>query len=116
MMSSVYVLNFLKIGIPCVERDFSPRSNGTACWQTKTEATFLWTLWHAHPGLKLWCLSISECQTTRPLDNSPQTTRPQSSDSVVDKRTKNNLYDIKSWIFSGSFGLVVDKKNEGLVV
>ena len=40
-----------------------------------------------------------------------------SFDSVVDKRMKNNLYDIKSWvhIFSGSFGLVVDKKTRGLL-
>jgi len=32
----------------------------------------------------------------------------------VDKRTKNNLYDVKSWahihVFSGSFGSVVDKR------
>ena len=46
------------------------------------------------------------------LDNSPQSTRPRSSDSVVDKRTKNNLYDAKSrvHIFSGSFGSLVDKR------
>ena len=37
-----------------------------------------------------WC--ISKCQTTRPLDNLPQTTRSWSSDSVVDKRIKNNLF------------------------
>ena len=37
---------------------------------------------------------------------------PRSSDSVVNKRKKNNLYDIKSWVFrvSGLFGLVIDKK------
>ena len=40
-----------------------------------------------------------ECQTTRPLDNSPQTTRPRSSDSIVDKRTKNNLYDVLGFTF-----------------
>ena len=33
-----------------------------------------------------------ECQTTRPLDNSPQTIRPRTSDSAVDKRTKNYLF------------------------
>ena len=33
----------------------------------------------------------TECRTTRPLDNSPQTTRTQSTDLVVDERTKNNL-------------------------
>ena len=56
-----------------------------------------------------------KCQTTRPLDNSPQTTCPGSSDSIVDKRTKINLYDVKSWvqIFSGSFGSVVDKRTRG---
>ena len=53
-----------------------------------------------------------------PLDNLYQTIRPQSSELVVDKRTKNNLHNVKSWvhIFSGSFGLVVDKKTRGLVV
>ena len=35
---------------------------------------------------------VYKCQTTRPLDNSPETTRTRSSDSVVDKRTKNNLF------------------------
>ena len=57
----------------------------------------------------------TECRTTRPLDNSPQTTRTQSTDLVVDKRTKNNLYDVKSWvhIFSDSFGSVVDKRTRG---
>ena len=51
-------------------------------------------------------------------DNSPQTTLPRSSDSVVDKRTKNNLYDIKSWVhtFSLSIGLEVDQRTRGLVV
>ena len=60
-----------------------------------------------------------ECQTTRLLDNWPQTTWPQSSDLVVDKRMKNNLYEVKPWvhIFTGSgfFGLVVDKRTKGLV-
>ena len=52
-----------------------------------------------------------ETKTIRPLENSPQT-RPRSSDSVVDKRTKNNLYDVKSGVhrFGGSFGSVVDKR------
>ena len=47
-----------------------------------------------------------------------QTTRHRSPDSAVGKRTKNNLYDIKSWVhkFSGSFGLEVDKRTRGLVV
>ena len=64
-------------------------------------------------------LAFSECQTTCPQDNSSQTTRPRSSDSVVDKRKKNDLfgsgYDVKSWvhIFSGSFGSVVDKRTRG---
>ena len=56
-----------------------------------------------------------ECQTTRPLHNSPQTTRPRSSDSTVDKRTKNNLHEVKSWvhIFSGWYGSVVDERTRG---
>ena len=35
--------------------------------------------------------------------------------SIVDKRTKNNLYDVKSWvhIFNGSFGSAVDKTTRG---
>ena len=53
-------------------------------------------------------ISLNECQTTR----------PRSSDSVVDKRMKNNLYEVKSWvdIFSGSFGSVADKRTRGLVI
>ena len=45
----------------------------------------------------------------------PDNLPPISSDSVVDKRTKNNLYVIKSWahIFSSS---VVDKRLRELVV
>ena len=45
----------------------------------------------------------------------PRQLAPRSSDSAVDKRTKNNLYDVKSWvhIFSGSFGSVVDKRMRG---
>ena len=33
----------------------------------------------------------------------------------VDKKTKNNLYDVKFWvhIFSGSFGSVVEKRTRG---
>lgn len=56
---------------------------------------------------------LVECQTTRPLDNSPQ-----SSDSVVDKRTKNNLCDVKSWvhILGGLFGSVMNERMRGLVV
>ena len=42
---------------------------------------------HAFTGVGDW-----ECQTTRPLDNSSQTTRPRSSDSIVDKRTNNNFF------------------------
>ena len=36
------------------------------------------------------------------------------SGSVVDKRTKNNLYNVKSWvhIFSGPSGSVVDKRTK----
>ena len=54
-----------------------------------------------------WCRSrtmnrISEILTADAFHNtenyqttsSPQTTRPWSSDSAVDKRTKNNLYDV----------------------
>ena len=57
-----------------------------------------------------------------PLDASPLEKGEINSRAiicpVVDKRTKNNLYDVKSWvhIFSGSFGLVVDKRTRGLVV
>ena len=35
---------------------------------------------------------LIECQTARSLDNLPQMTHPRSSDLVVDKRTKNNLF------------------------
>ena len=57
---------------------------------------------------------VVECQTTCPLDNWLQTTRPWSLDSVMDKRMKNNLYDVKSWvhIFSGSLDSVVGGINE----
>ena len=48
----------------------------------------------ATTGKPLLSSRVLECQTTRPLDNSPQTTRPRSSDSAVDKRTKNNLYEV----------------------
>ena len=60
-----------------------------------------------------------ECQTTRPLDNSPQTTCPaRTSDLVVDKGTKNNFYGVnrvKPWFptFNVSFGSVMDKRTRG---
>ena len=59
-----------------------------------------------------WTITARECQTTRPLDNSPQKTHPWSSDLLVDKRMKNNLYDVNSWVhvFSSLFGSVVDKR------
>ena len=69
-------------------------------------------------GTKETRIVIFGIPTTCPLDNSPETTHPRSSDLVVDKRMKNNLYDVKSLvhIFSNSFGSVVNKITRGLVV
>ena len=60
----------------------------------------------------VYTLCKSQMYPCHPLDNSHQTTRPRSSDAVVDKRTKNYLDDVKFWVYilSGSFGLVVFKR------
>ena len=68
---------------------------------------------------KRFCRSIPQTNVRQvaPWTISPRQLAPDLQ-TWVDKRTKNNMYDVKSWvhIFSDLFGSVVDKRTRGVVV